>query len=185
MFDIEQKQQDFDIFLDLFLAATVNIESHYFQLPVAGREDAIYRERVYCYELYHRIREQMSNNYEYKLDGELDKTGHPLIQNLVGGVKPDFLVHERGVMNRNLAAIEVKPINAAREGRKKDIETLCGFVEKAQYFRAIYLIYGDGKLAIDRFSEIASGYLIEIPKNSFYFLWHKHSGIAAEILWTN
>lgn len=185
MFDMDSKRRDFDAFLALFLHATANIEEHYFQLPVAEREDPVYRERVYCYELYHRIREQMPEGFSYKLDGELDKTGHPLIQNTVGGVKPDFLVHERGVMNNNLVALEVKPITATRDGVKKDIETLCGFLEKAQYFRAIYLVYGDKKDASHRLSEMAKGYMAKVPIDSFYFMWHKQPGTSADIVWVN
>jgi hypothetical protein len=186
MVDIDSKQRDFDIFFDLFLRATVNIGEHYFQLPVAEREDPVYRERVYCYELYHRVREQMPDDYPYRLDGELDKMGHPLIQNSVGGVKPDFLVHERGVMNKNLVIIEVKPINVVRDGIKKDMETLCGFLAKAQYFRAIYLIYGDNGKPLDGLLGIVKEYMTDIPKESlFYFVQHKRSGTPAEIIWAN
>jgi hypothetical protein len=161
--EIQVKQHDFDIFLDLFLRATENIENHYFQLPVAQRENPVYRERVYCYELYHRIREKMPEGYPYKLDGELDKTGHPLIENSVGGVKPDFLVHERGRMDRNLAAIEVKPINATNYGIRKDMETLCGFLANAQYFRSIYLIYGNHNNHIERILQKVQKNFIAIP----------------------
>ena len=43
-------------FLKLLIEATARVPLHYFQLPVAEREDPIYRERVYCYELYHQLR---------------------------------------------------------------------------------------------------------------------------------
>jgi hypothetical protein len=186
MFDIESKQHDFDAFLELFLKATTHVEEHYFQLPVAEREDPVYRERVYCYELYHRIREQMPDGYPYKLDGELDKMGHPLIANSVGGVKPDFLVHERGVMNKNLVAIEVKPINATRDGIKKDMETLCGLLAKAQYFRGIYLIYGDHGELINGILEKIQEYVTEIPGESLLFVMHHRQGMSpAEIIWAN
>ncbi len=184
--DIQAKQSDFDIFLDLFFQATENIESHYFQLPVAERENPVYRERVYCYELYHRIREQMPDGYPYKLDGELDKTGHPLIENSVGGVKPDFLVHERGRMDRNLIAIEVKPINATNYGIRKDMETLCGFLANARYFRAIYLIYGNQNNHIDRIVKKIQENFTAIPDTSLlYVIYHPQSGHRAEIIWTN
>ena len=44
--DIEQLLKD----------ATSGIEGNYFQLPIDGSEDPIYRERVYCYELYHQLK---------------------------------------------------------------------------------------------------------------------------------
>jgi hypothetical protein len=40
---------------DVLAEATAAIEARYFRLPIAGG-DPIYRERVYCYELYHQMR---------------------------------------------------------------------------------------------------------------------------------
>ena len=41
--------------LDLVIQeATAAIDAMYFQLPVDGG-DPVYRERVYCYELYHQM----------------------------------------------------------------------------------------------------------------------------------
>lgn len=45
-----------ETFVKILRKATANIPPEYFQLPIAGREDPIYRERVYCYELYHQMR---------------------------------------------------------------------------------------------------------------------------------
>jgi hypothetical protein len=39
-----------------------------------------YRERVYCYELYHQMRRRWPLNCEYSLNGEVDKRGHPYLQ---------------------------------------------------------------------------------------------------------
>lgn len=185
MVDTTAKQHDFEYFLSMLLAATKSIEEHYFQLPVATKEDPVYRERVYCYELYHRIREQMPVDYPYKLDGELDKSGHPLIQRTVGDVKPDFLVHERGRMDRNLVAVEVKPVNASMAGVTKDIQTLSGFVANAQYFHAIYLIYGNNEAAFRSIAEIVQAHLPAMPPHSFYLMWHQSSGCSADICWVN
>lgn len=90
----------------LFLASS-EVERNYFQLPVAGSEDLEYRERVYCYELYHRWRTHWANGFPFSLCGEIDKAGHPLIRNRT---KPDFLVHIPGRM-ANLLIVEVKPGN--------------------------------------------------------------------------
>lgn len=183
---VQTKQQDFDMFIDLFFRATANIEEHYFQLPVAEIEKPVYRERVYCYELFHRIREQMPTDFRYKLDGELDKSGHPLIQKVCGKVKPDFLIHERGMMNRNLVAIEVKPIRASRYGIKKDVKTLCCFLEKARYFRAIYLIYGENEKSISKIVRMVQRNIEGIPDECvFSLMYHRHSGIPAEVIWEN
>ena len=54
-------------FNTIFRESTKNIESGYYQLPVAGKEDPIYRERVYCYELYHQIRTLWPEGSQYSL----------------------------------------------------------------------------------------------------------------------
>lgn len=138
------RQDDFDRFLKVLLDATGRIDIDYFQVMVAERENPVYRERVYCYELYHQIRSLMNWDAFYQLDGELDKAGYPLVYPQVGRVKPDFLVHQHGVMNNNIVAMEVKPINATERNIVKDINTLGKFLRFAHYYRSIYLVYGDG-----------------------------------------
>ena len=102
----------------IFEAATAAIDPDYFLLPVSGREHPIYRERVYCYELYHQIRVRWPGDTRHTLAGEIDKSGHPLIRgNGLDNCKPDFLVHLPGEMEGNYAAIEVKPVTAKRRGR--------------------------------------------------------------------
>jgi hypothetical protein len=111
-------------------------------LPVAD-EDTHYRERVYCYELYHQLRVLWPINYGYSLCGEVDKGGHPLIRhNALDKTKPDMIVHVPGEMDNNLVVIEIKPINCTYRGVKKDIETLTAYRKKAHYQNAIFLIYG-------------------------------------------
>lgn len=130
-------------FSELLKQATGRIPGEYFQLPIDGREDPIYRERVYCYELYHQLRTIWPENTEYSLGGEVDKSGHPLIRgNGLDNSKPDFLVHAPGDMGGNYALLEVKPITAVRAAIRKDIATLSNFLEHAQYHKGIYLFYG-------------------------------------------
>ena len=128
--------------LDAIIAeATANIAAPYFLLPVYGG-DARYRERVYCYELYHQMRRLWPDDgTSYRLGGEIDKGGHPVMTEYVGAVKPDFLVHVPGSMD-NYAIIEVKPQAAQLRGIKKDLATLATFLIHGQYQRAIYLLYG-------------------------------------------
>lgn len=135
-------EQDFNHFLRCLLKAASRIESHYFQIGVAGSDKLVYRERVYCYELYHQLRNILGDGFPYKLDGEIDKEGHPIRPEL-GPKKPDFIVHVPGEMDQNLVVIEVKPIIVERRDLEKDINTLKGFLEKANYHRAIMYIYGD------------------------------------------
>jgi hypothetical protein len=90
------------------MKAIQNIDAHYFQLTVARNDELIYRERVYCYELYHQLRLLLGDDFPYKLDGELDKRGHAIISD---GKKPDFVIHVPGEMGQNLVVIEVKTVN--------------------------------------------------------------------------
>lgn len=131
----------------ILILATQGIREEYFQLPIDGREEPVYRERVYCYELYHQMRLVWPNGSLFTLSGEVDKSGHPLFRgNGLDRAKPDFLVHMPGDMSGNHAIIEVKPINAQRSGLKKDLKTLTAFRRYANYERALYLFYGAGEI---------------------------------------
>jgi hypothetical protein len=132
-----------DFFIEALKKATSRIDEMYFQLPVVGKENPIFRERVYCYELYHQMRLSLGDVYPYKLCGEIDKYGHPLFRNQEGVInkKPDFLLHKPG-MEENLVVMEVKPANGEMSGIQKDIETLDAFINIAGYRHGILLIYG-------------------------------------------
>jgi hypothetical protein len=94
-------------FLKLLAEATARIPDHYFQLPVAGREDPVFRERVYSYELYHQLRTLLAMDRElaaYELSGEIDKQGHPIIRPCA----PDFVLHIPGAMGANLVVTLVR-----------------------------------------------------------------------------
>jgi len=139
-----KKPQDFKIFLDLVLEAGTKIRPHYFRVQTAGEEEFVFRERVYCYELYHRLREILPLNFKYQLDGELDKRGQELFRKMK--YIPDFLVHIPGDMTNNLVVIEVKQINInnlKETGIKDDIKKLSRFIKEVSYFRGIMLIYSD------------------------------------------
>lgn len=123
--------------------ATAAVTGPYFQLPIAGQVDLIYRERVYCYELYHQMRVRWPKRCRYSLGGEVDKSGHPLMRgNGLDNLKPDFLIHRPRDMKSNYAVIEVKPANASVAGLRKDLETLSIFQQYAGYQRSLLLIYG-------------------------------------------
>lgn len=87
--------------------ATVKIDRQYFLLPIHGAA-SIYRERVYCYELYHQMRLLWPRDSEWFLNGEIDKQGYPQYPPNFR-LKPDLLVHVPG-QAQNFAAIEVKPV---------------------------------------------------------------------------
>jgi len=123
------------------MKAIENMNARYFQLPVAKSDEPIYRERVYCYELYHQLRCALGDDFPYKLHGEVNKAGHPIIINTK---TPDFIVHEPGSMS-NLVVIEIKSVTVKdRVDRlSEDFEKLKWFIDNAGYYRAIMLIYGN------------------------------------------
>lgn len=137
-------ERDLQTFVEVLMSAAAEVLGEYFHLPQA-ESDAVYRERVYCYELYHRMRTRWEGA-PYSLGGEIDKAGHPLFR---GGpyarAKPDFLVHIPGEMDHNLAVVEVKPATAASVEVQRDFQKLKWFCEKARYFAGIMLIYGESK----------------------------------------
>ena len=85
----------------------------------------------------------MPEEFPYSLGGWGNKTGYRFIRGKgLDNAKPEFLVHMPGDMGGNYAIIEVKPIKAVRREINKDIGTLSAFINDAEYFRAIYLVYG-------------------------------------------
>jgi hypothetical protein len=127
---------------DLLLAATARIEHQYFQVELDGG-DPIYRERVYCYELYHQLRCIWPSGCYFSLNGELDKAAHPILRTLGADyAKPDLLIHRPGYMGGNNTIIEVKSSRAQPAGIEKDLKTLALFRTKVGYQRAIYLVFG-------------------------------------------
>lgn len=126
-----------DRFDKILESATVVLESEYFRLPVAGGEPA-YRERVYCYELYHQMRSLWPSSCEYVINGEVDKQQHPNFAGR-GFPKPDFIVHVPGTHD-NFAVIEVKGPGWSPAGIRNDLCKLLRFGES--YRRRLYLVYG-------------------------------------------
>jgi len=139
------------------IEATKNVEEIYFQLPVAGLEEPQFRERVYCYELYHQMRLRWPN-VPYRITGEIDKNGHPWIyRGPLDFSKPDFTIHFPGRMGDNLLVIEVKAINPADEQIVTELRKLTGYRRTADYFAAYYLIYGCSDAQANEFANRCSG----------------------------
>ncbi len=154
--------------------ATNQIDQNYFHLNIDGG-DPVYRERVYCYELYHQMRLKWSPRTEYHLNGEIDKAAHPILKSLKSDhIKPDLLVHKPGYMSGNHAIIEVKHQNAQPRGIIKDLESLSVFLNVVGYERAIYLVYG---YDIDpvKFSSKIAHYSRVVKKLGCIELWYHMS----------
>lgn len=171
------KERDFELFVGILKEATLRMGSEYFLLPVAGSKDDIYRERVYCYELYHRLREAFEGyEFRYSLAGEVDKNGHTIIYPKIGAKKPDLIIHKPKTMEENLVVVEVKPIRADVREAKKDIETLIGFLDHAQYYRAIHLVYGGNEKDIKEYVRRVFETDQLKYSNLLYLFWHKSPG---------
>jgi hypothetical protein len=137
--------EEFARFEGLIQEAAAAVGNLYFQLPVAERTDAVYRERVYCYELYHQLR-LIWKGFDFTLCGEVDKGGHPLFcRGDYQHAKPDFLVHRPGEMERNLACVEVKPCVRPWDEFRDDLKKLTWFCHHARYHRGMFLVYGAEK----------------------------------------
>lgn len=171
-------QVDFDRFMTSLEIAGARIDAHYFQVRVSGAEEPIYRERAYCYELYHQLRVALGDNFEYKLDGELDKKNHPILAGL-GARKPDFVVHVPGEMPRNLVVIEVKPVVTKKSLLEKDLCKLMKFLEAGDYFRGIMLVYGDGNTEIPDWIRHEA---VRLRKSSIALVWHAGPGESPRVV---
>jgi len=110
--ETRKEEEKLKEFLRALKEASGNIGEYYFKVAMANLKGYRFRERVYCYELYHRLRLALPPDaiFPYTLQGEMDKDGHPIIHKVVGAVKPDFILHKPGTMNDNLLVIEVKPL---------------------------------------------------------------------------
>jgi Holliday junction resolvase len=165
-------EEDFQFFLESLKKASERIDEHYFLPKFAGSEDPKCRERVYCYELYHRLRCILGDGFPYKLDGELDKAGSDIIKKELKNTKPDFIVHVPGEMNKNLVVIEVKSVTSVRNkisGLGEDLKKLKKFLDKVKYYRAIMLIYG--KKDYNLLQKI-QGEIKKISEKRILLVWH-------------
>jgi len=127
---------------DIIADATRAISNQYFKLPIFGGPP-VWRERVYCYELYHQMRVRWPEDCPFVLTGEVDKRAHPIFNWLEARQAiPDLLIHAPGNMAQNFAVIEVKSQQATLAGIRKDVATLQEFIEKIGYIRAIYMVFG-------------------------------------------
>jgi hypothetical protein len=132
---------ELNLFEKMVEAACARVGAIYFQLPVADA-DAVYRERVYCYELYHQLR-CCWEDFPFCLGGEIDKSGNPHFQDgPYARAKPDLLVHKPGDKTRNLACVEVKPFCRPVAEFVSDLEKLTWFCHSGHYYRGVFLVYG-------------------------------------------
>jgi hypothetical protein len=149
------------VFTNMVKTACSSVGEMWFQLPVSvageGPGQQVYRERVYCYELYHQLRLLQGNVVaaaggaaleDFKLSAEIDKAGLNVIDN-GGRHKPDLVWHVPGTNAYNAVVVEVKQaVNPSPAGIEKDLKTLTTFLglEAAPYARGLLLFYGPGPM---------------------------------------
>jgi hypothetical protein len=132
------------------------------------------------------MRQCTPTGFDYRLDGEADKSGHSIIEKYVGKVIPDFIVHIPGSMEHNLTVMEVKPIVGTKKGFIKDVNNLSKFLRpEINYYRSILLVYGNDDTLMGNIIELISSMVKDIPSGSFYLMWHKQSDTPAETIWVN
>lgn len=181
MVDSTERSEARSQFRRLLGAATLAIDPGYFMLTHAGAmgEPAVsrYRERAYCYELYHQLRVRWPRDFRYSLGGEPDKRSHPhFVGSELSNVNPDMIVHQPGSMSGNLCALEIKPANAALARMRNDIQTLNAFVNGADYTFAILLIYGNP----DMLSQTDLEGLSALCGDNTEVWWHPGAGRSAK-----
>jgi hypothetical protein len=138
------------------MEATKALGSEYFYLSMHNAS-AMYKERVYCYELYHQLRLRWPEVTPYRLNGEVDKARHPDFSEM--RMIPDFLVHQPGTSN-NFLVMEVKRCDSSD---LDDFDKLRWFL-KYGYKRAIWLVYGQEaeKCAKAQLQTLKDGELIQV-----------------------
>ncbi len=172
-------QQELARFEGLLSSATARIADDYFQLPVADA-DAVYRERVYCYELYHQLR-CLWGDFPFRIGGEVDKRGHPHFENGPYALaKPDLLVHVPKYMGRNLAIVEVKACDRPTQQFHEDLAKITWFCRHADYAGGVFLIYGtvaDAEKPLD--ARVADAAASEVDMDRIHVFHHAASLTAA------
>jgi len=178
-------ENDFDYFVEQFKKAITMIDEKYISVSMYQLPGKRYRERVYCYELYHQLRKLLDDDYEYMLDGELDKKAHPIIEKNIGAKIPDFVVHYRSYMEHNLVIIEVKSIKNIKDNisnLEKDVDKIIDFIEEAEYNYGIILIYSNG------FDHLTDNIVKAFKKKTeeyskkIFLLWHPEPEVEPVII---
>ncbi len=126
--------------------ALLQMDNRYLRVARYAEENPVYRERAYCYELYHRLRCLLpEEKFAYTLHGEIDKSGHKVVHDAFGYYpNPDFVVHAPGAIGDNLAVIEVKPWTFSESAGRRDVGKLRTFIEarRLHYHFGVFLVFG-------------------------------------------
>jgi len=130
----------FEPYFDLISRAISEVDDGFFKLATTYEPSGIVRERAFCYELYHQIRNQMDENDPLSLNGEIDKRGHIDFAK-EDWKNPDFVFHIPGTHLGNTIAIEVKGTLGRKNNIIEDFATLLTFTERYGYQVGLFILY--------------------------------------------
>lgn len=150
--------------------ASQAVGAPYFLLPIAGRDHPIKRERVYCYELYHQLRDALRGS-ELTLTGEPDKRGHPDFP----AINPDFILHTPGHHRDNSAVVEVE-CRLGLEHLIKDLRNLKTMKDRG-YQTLILLLFANNRVPWPKLRQASAEAGIDLGKITV--LLHRAAGQAA------
>lgn len=169
----------------LIVEAFDEVPQDYYKLKTTYSRAGIVRERVFCYEFYHRIRSLQESKLltDLNIHGEVDKRGHELFE--AGEQRiPDFIFHKPGSMRENLIVVEVKG-KLEKNGLLSDWNTLSVFCKKYNYVKGMWIIYNyslnDVKDKIYRYSSCLEN--IAIPRINLVCKKNCDSGVEMERLY--
>ena len=132
--------------LDAFVRALQRVELDRIHHPQLGTQ-----ERVLCYELYHQLRLlEESGDFDCRpasFQGELNKQAQELF--LRRQAIPDFLLHEPGTHEHNLAVVEVKRASARWKKIACDVSKLARFAHQLCYKERILLLFNSEGEGLD------------------------------------
>lgn len=141
-----KKQEYVDAFLLALESAATKMNDDFFQIKFCNPSEynvLKFRERVFCYELYHQLRISLGNGFLYKLHGEMDKMSHETYKKSeLKNTVPDFIVHKPGEPD-NLLVMEVKHKESGLDKIEKDFKKLRNFKIIAGYETGISYVFGE------------------------------------------
>ncbi|MBP7496790.1 MAG: hypothetical protein KA792_03910 [Bacteroidales bacterium] len=151
-----EKSDIFQSFYDALIKAAANIDNNYYHVKLAYFNQTMYRENIYCAELYHQLRKILGDDYPYLLKGNVDKASHPDIVERCLEFEPEFLIHKPGIFDpeSSISIVFVCSILSAfryhENLTEKFIKSACSVNVDGGYHKAIILIYGDDSPTLDK-----------------------------------
>lgn len=148
----------------ILLEGIERVNDKYIHFPHYSEDGnkTLYRERVFCYELYHQIRKIQEEHaadgqlINFDVNGEPDKRGQELFKDITGPM-PDMIFHKIG-SEENYLVLEAKCSLSGtpkdKEGKPtgvyKDFVNLSDFIEGVHYELGVFLVYGVDMEELDK-----------------------------------